>query len=208
MILVKETNGSHDFLCRPIALHLHGIKIELHAGIPAAGHGNHIMHRRPRRRRDDAHALREKRQWPLPLHGKKPFSGELGFQFLIGLQQRPCPLRRHAAHIELIHAVPLVHRNLAAGDHLISIHRLETQIPRPPGKHDALQRRLAVFQSEIAMPRRIPFEIGNLPGHLHTTQHRHMVKHIFDQPIDVADRIHWFHSLSSSPFCLNIFSSL
>jgi hypothetical protein len=136
------------------------------------------------RRGNDADHMRQEGQGLLAFCVEEPFGGELAATFLQERHQRAGAGRLQHLDDDLVFRGAGEGGDLAGGDHLHALFRLEAQAGEAALPDDGVNARLVVFQREIGVPRGMRAAIaGNLAAHAY------LVERLFDRALDGAGKL-------------------
>ena len=121
-----------DLERRAFALHARRPNHDLHVRVPASQHVDDVADGGAVERRDDADLSRQRRQRPFARGVEQSLFLEPLLQLIEGELERAETLGLQVLADELILALRLVDGNLAAGDDLEAVGRLELQIAQRP----------------------------------------------------------------------------
>ncbi len=136
---------------RIVALHAGRADDEMRVRVAASKDFDDVAQRGAVEGGDDPNLPRQRRQRTLAFGVEQPLGLQLFLQLLERELPRAEPVRFEVLADELIFALGLVHRDLAARDHAQTIGRLELQVPERRTEHKPAQLRARVLEREIEM---------------------------------------------------------
>ena len=163
---IEPRDRGGDLLGRELALHHH--RPQQHPAREALGQAmQDVPDHGAGRRGDDADHLGQERQGPLAPGIEQALGGELFPPLLEQGHQRTDAGGRQAVDEQLILGPARIGGDAAGRDHLEAVLRLERQAQRGTAPTDRVQAGRIVLEREVAMPRGVLLEAGDLAADPH-----------------------------------------
>jgi hypothetical protein len=159
--LRKPIQCGADFFFCALALHLDGIKQNVHRCVAPAQNTQHVVHRSAVLRGHNSHRARQKWHRTFAIGIKQTFGFEFAFELLKRHLQSAHTVWLHRINENLVTPLHFVNTESSVHNDAHAVLRHEFEITIGTFEHDRSDRRVFVFESEIVMSACVRLEVGN-----------------------------------------------